>query len=84
MKGSVYEVTDPTSPINDYGAQKAEAEKRVMAANEKAAIVRISLQYGRFGTHTPSSKAILDCIRGEKNCETMVQYLTLFSHYTKH
>ncbi len=73
LKGSAYEVTDPTSPINDYGAQKAEAEQRIMNANENAAIVRISLQYGRFGTHTPSSKGILDCIRGDKPCEIMVQ-----------
>jgi len=49
QKGAPYNTDDPTNPINDYGKQKAEAELKVLASNPSAAILRISLQYGRHG-----------------------------------
>ena len=42
-KGEPYVEDDPLSPVNDYGASKAEAERRVVAAHPDALIVRTSL-----------------------------------------
>lgn len=44
-----YRVDDPTSPLNHYGATKAEAEKRVLAAHPQAIVARIAWVYGRYG-----------------------------------
>jgi dTDP-4-dehydrorhamnose reductase len=45
-KGEPYVEGDPLSPVNEYGASKAEAERRVAAAHPDALIVRTSLIVG--------------------------------------
>ena len=45
-KGEPYVEDDPLSPVNEYGASKAEAEHRVGAAHPEALIVRTSLIVG--------------------------------------
>ena len=45
-KGAPYVEDDPLSPITEYGASKAEAERRVAAAHPGALIVRTSLIVG--------------------------------------
>ena len=46
LKGEPYVEEDPLSPVNAYGASKAEAERRVAAAYPDALIVRTSLIVG--------------------------------------
>lgn len=46
LKGSPYVEEDRPSPVNAYGASKAEAERRVAAAHPHALIVRTSLIVG--------------------------------------
>lgn len=46
LKGEPYVEEDPPSPVNDYGASKAEAERRVGAVHPDALIVRTSLIVG--------------------------------------
>ena len=45
-KGEPYVEDDPLSPVNAYGASKAEAERRVAATHPEALIVRTSLIVG--------------------------------------
>jgi dTDP-4-dehydrorhamnose reductase len=45
-KGEPYVEDDPLSPVNEYGASKAEAERRVAAAHPEALVVRTSLIVG--------------------------------------
>jgi dTDP-4-dehydrorhamnose reductase len=45
-KGEPYVEDDPLSPVNEYGASKAEAERLVSAAHPDALIVRTSLIVG--------------------------------------
>ena len=45
-KGAPYVEDDPLTPITEYGASKAEAERRVAAAHPGALIVRTSLIVG--------------------------------------
>jgi dTDP-4-dehydrorhamnose reductase len=44
--GRPYHEGDPVSPITDYGRAKVEAERRVLAADPGAVVVRTSLLYG--------------------------------------
>jgi len=46
LKGEPYVEEDPLSPVNEYGASKAEAERRVAAAQPEALVVRTSLIVG--------------------------------------
>ncbi|HEX4930515.1 MAG TPA: sugar nucleotide-binding protein [Gaiellaceae bacterium] len=46
LKGAPYVEEDPLSPVSEYGASKAEAERRVTAAHPEALIVRTSLIVG--------------------------------------
>jgi dTDP-4-dehydrorhamnose reductase len=46
LKGEPYVEEDPLSPVNEYGASKAEAERRVAAVHPDALIVRTSLIVG--------------------------------------
>ena len=46
LKGEPYVEEDPLSPVNAYGASKAEAERRVAAAHPHVLIVRTSLIVG--------------------------------------
>jgi len=46
LKGEPYEEDDPLSPVTEYGASKAEAERRVAAVHAGALIVRTSLIVG--------------------------------------
>jgi len=39
--------SDPTSPITEYGRQKAEAERRIMALKDKVAILRMTKVLGK-------------------------------------
>lgn len=41
-----YREDDPPAPVSDYGRSKAEAERRVLALQQEATIVRTSLIYG--------------------------------------
>lgn len=41
--------TDPTNPLNVYGASKREGERAVMEANQEALVIRISWLYSPFG-----------------------------------
>jgi dTDP-4-dehydrorhamnose reductase len=47
--GRPYREDDPPDPLSDYGRAKAEAERRVAAADPGAVIVRTSLIYGGPG-----------------------------------
>jgi dTDP-4-dehydrorhamnose reductase len=48
-KGRPYTEEDPTCPVTEYGASKAEAELRVFAAHPDALLVRTSLIVGGPG-----------------------------------
>ncbi len=41
-----YSITSPMNPLHLYGRQKAEAERRVLAADRGAAVVRAPLMFG--------------------------------------
>ena len=45
-KGEAYSETDPINPTTVYGASKAEAERRVLAAHPGALVVRTSAFFG--------------------------------------
>jgi dTDP-4-dehydrorhamnose reductase len=59
-----YSEADPLSPVHEYGRGKAEAERRVLAANGRAVVARISLVIGKsyLGTRS-SSESLLANIR---------------------
>jgi dTDP-4-dehydrorhamnose reductase len=65
-KIGLYTEDDPPSPITDYGAAKAEAERLVAAHDPAALIVRTSLIYGG---HRPSKHevTILEALDGKKD-----------------
>lgn len=46
-----YRPTDPTGPINAYGAGKLEGERRALAAGGDVVVVRTSWLYSRFGSN---------------------------------
>ncbi|MEL6831165.1 MAG: dTDP-4-dehydrorhamnose reductase [Pseudomonadota bacterium] len=50
-KETPYVETDPTGPINVYGASKLEGEQRVAAANPKHVILRTSWVYSETGSN---------------------------------
>lgn len=50
-KDEPYIETDPTGPINVYGASKLEGERRVAAANSKHVILRTSWVYSETGSN---------------------------------
>ena len=52
-KGAPYVEDDRPCPVTDYGAAKAEAERRVLGAHPQALVVRTSLLVGGPG-HEPS------------------------------
>ncbi len=54
-----YSEADPLSPVHEYGRGKAEAERRVLAANGEAVVVRISLVVGNSYLGTRSSSESL-------------------------
>ena len=56
LKGERYMEADPLSPVNEYGASKAEAERRVATAHPEALIVRTSLILGGAQRSTQPSK----------------------------
>jgi len=41
-----YSIASPVNPLHRYGRQKAEAETRVLAADPRAAVVRVPLMFG--------------------------------------
>ena len=45
-----YRETDPVSPLNEYGRQKAQAECRILEIFPEAAVCRLSLMYGSSGS----------------------------------
>jgi len=68
-KSPPYSPNASTNPVNDYGAQKVEAESKILRVLPSATILRISLQYGDHSGLSPSSKSVLDAI----NCENTVE-----------
>jgi|GEM_PF-20902 len=49
-KNAPYRETDPVSPLNLYGAQKAEAEVEIVRRYPQAAVCRMALMYGAAPT----------------------------------
>jgi dTDP-4-dehydrorhamnose reductase len=55
---------DPVAPVTDYGRSKAEAERRVAAADPAALIVRTSLLYGGpDASRSKHEELVLDVLR---------------------
>jgi dTDP-4-dehydrorhamnose reductase len=50
-KGKRYDETDTPSPLNVYGASKAEAERRVLAELPEALVIRTSAFFGPWDEH---------------------------------
>ncbi|WP_145652973.1 family 1 glycosylhydrolase [Pseudoduganella lurida] len=50
-KGSAYVESDPVAPLNVYGQSKAEAERRVLAVNPDALMIRTSAFFGPWDRH---------------------------------
>jgi dTDP-4-dehydrorhamnose reductase len=57
-KGEAYSETDPTNPTSVYGASKAEAERRVLAAHPGALVVRTSAFFGPWDRHNTVWKTL--------------------------
>ncbi len=57
-KKSPYNELDPVSPINHYGASKAEAESLVLDACPTALVVRTSASFGPWDRHNFAHKII--------------------------
>jgi dTDP-4-dehydrorhamnose reductase len=57
-KGEAYSETDPTNPTSVYGASKAEAERRVLAAHPGALVVRTSAFFGPWDRHNAVWKTL--------------------------
>ncbi|MEO0457436.1 MAG: NAD(P)-dependent oxidoreductase [Cyanobacteria bacterium P01_A01_bin.114] len=51
-----YSETDTPQPVNLYGAQKVEAEQRILAAHPEAVVCRMPLM---FGAATPTAQSFL-------------------------
>src|SRR5918993_3497308 len=57
-KGEAYSETDPINPTTVYGASKAEAERRVLAAHPGALVVRTSTFFGPWDRHNTVWKTL--------------------------
>lgn len=65
-KGEAYSETDPTNPISVYGASKAEAERRVLAAHPGALVVRTSAFFGPWDRHNAVWKTLNALAAGQR------------------
>ena len=62
--GRPYVESDPVNPINVYGRTKAEAERRVVAANPAALIVRTSAFFGPWDAYNFVAIALRELAAG--------------------
>lgn len=62
-----YVETDHPTPIEDYGRDKADAERVVTTLCPEALIVRTSLLYDRSPEPSPHERAVLAAIEGRSN-----------------
>ena len=60
-----YSEEDPPDPLNQYGRSKAEAERRVLAADPSALVVRTSAFFGPLDRHNFLTHAVATLRRGE-------------------
>ena len=59
-----YKETDPVSPVNKYGEQKAIAEEKIMDLYPEAAICRMPLMLGESGpVATSYLQSFLECVK---------------------
>ncbi|KMQ51530.1 dTDP-4-dehydrorhamnose reductase [Chitinispirillum alkaliphilum] len=64
--GAPYRETDPVSPVNAYGRQKAEAEKQILCACPDALVCRMPLMYGTFSESKNFTSAMIRAIKEKK------------------
>jgi dTDP-4-dehydrorhamnose reductase len=60
-----YDENDPVSPLCPYGASKAEAERRVLAATDRALVVRTSAFFGPWDRYNFAWNVLAALARGE-------------------
>jgi dTDP-4-dehydrorhamnose reductase len=65
-KGEAYSETDPINPTTVYGASKAEAERRVLAAHPGALVVRTSAFFGPWDRHNAVWKILNTLAAGQR------------------
>jgi dTDP-4-dehydrorhamnose reductase len=65
VKGAPYVEADTTSPLNAYGRAKAEAERRVLALDPKALVIRTAAFFGPWDRHNFVTIALDALRRGE-------------------
>jgi dTDP-4-dehydrorhamnose reductase len=69
--GEVYVEADPVGPVHDYGRAKADAERRVVAADPDAVVVRTSLLYAGVRVPPPPlgrhEQAVLEVLDGRRD-----------------
>ena len=63
--GRDYAEDDPVSPVGAYGESKAEAERRVLAATDRALIVRAAAFFGPWDAHNFAWHMLSALERGE-------------------
>ena len=63
-KGALYVESDPVAPLNAYGRAKAEAERRVLAMDAQALMIRTSAFFGPWDSANFVSIALTELGRG--------------------
>ncbi|HEY8564257.1 MAG TPA: family 1 glycosylhydrolase [Beijerinckiaceae bacterium] len=66
MKGAPYVESDAVNPAGVYGASKAEAERRVLAAHPEALVIRTAAFFGPWDRHNFAWKVLNALSRGER------------------
>ena len=64
--GRAYREEDPTSPTGVYGASKAEAERLVLAASDRALMIRTSAFFGPWDRYNFAWHVLTSLGRGER------------------
>ena len=64
--GRDYDEEDPVSPACTYGDSKAEAERRVLAATDRALIIRTAAFFGPWDRYTFAWHVLAALARGER------------------
>lgn len=65
-KSTPYLESDPTSPLNNYGKSKAQAEKEVLEINRNALIVRTSSFFGPWDDFNFATKTLMSLTEGKR------------------